>query len=226
MFRRLGSPPEDDSAAVDYDAGAVGLHDLIFRRLSFLLEEFAAGLNSAADACHTMRIGDLIFRRTDLPPDEFSTWRNGDYIWRDLWTEPSVCNQPVTGSHGFGSSHRLERCCLWLAALPVRGSFNGCLHTIPVLGRDLRSLCPAELPWCNPRTPLVSRATYDVDVPVHSLLCCRFLGYVFAERNSYDLVMILDSPWCRHPVWPDGGSVFAELDLSLYDPCIGECRQL
>ena len=35
----------------------------------------------------------------------------------DLWTEPSVCNRPVTGSHGFGSSHRLEQCCRWLAAL-------------------------------------------------------------------------------------------------------------
>ena len=173
-----------------------------------------------------MKIGDLIFCRTDLPLNEFSAGRNGDYKWCDLWTEPSVCNRPVTGSHGFGSSHRLERCCLWLAVLPVRGSFNGCLYTIPVLGRDLRSLCPAELPRCNPRTPLVSRASYDVDVPVHSLLCCCFLGYVFAEWNSYDLVIILDSPWCRHPVWPDDGSVFAELDLSLYDPCIGECRQL
>ena len=49
---------------------------------------------------------------------------------------------------------------------------------------------------------------------------------VFAERNSYDMVIILDSPWRRHPVWPDGGSVFAELHMSLYDPCRWECRQL
>ena len=155
-----------------------------------------------------MKIGDMIFRHTNLPPDEFSAGRNGDYIWRDLWTEPSVCNRPVTGSHGFGSSHRLEGCCLWLAALPVRGKGS------------------AEVPRCHLRTPLVSRASYDVDVPFHSLLCCRFLGYVFAKRKSYDLVIILDSPWCRHPVWPDGGSVFAELDMSLYDPCLWECRQL
>ena len=64
-----------------------------------------------------MKIGDMIFRHTNLPPDESSAGRNGVYIWRDLWTEPSVCNRPVTGSHGFGSSHRLEQCCLWLAAL-------------------------------------------------------------------------------------------------------------
>ena len=109
---------------------------------------------------------------------------------------------------------------------PIRGSFDGCLYTIPVLGRDLRGLCPAELRRCNPRTALVSRASYDVDVPVHSLLCCCCLGYVFAERNSYDLVIILDSSWRRHHVWPDGGSVFAELHMSLYDPCRWECRQL
>ena len=66
MFRRLGSPPEDDSAAVDYDTGAGGLDDLIFRRLSFPPEEFAAGWNTAVDACHAIKIGDLIFRCTQF----------------------------------------------------------------------------------------------------------------------------------------------------------------
>ena len=80
-----------------------------------------------------MKFAVMIFRRTKLPPDEFSAGQNGDYIWHNLGTEPSVCNRPVTGSHGFGSAHRLERCCLWLTALPVRGSFNGCLYTIPVV---------------------------------------------------------------------------------------------
>ena len=84
---------------------------------------------------------------------------------------------------------------------------------------DLRSLCPVELQRCHLRTPLLSRASYDVVVPVHSLLCCCFVGYVLAERNSYDLVIILDSLWRRHHVWPDGRSVFAELHISLYDPC-------
>ena len=42
----------------------------------------------------------------------------------------------------------------------------------------------------------------------------------------YDSVRSLDSPLCRHPVLPDGGSVFAELDMSLYDQCPCVCRQL
>ena len=117
----------------------------------------------------------------------------------------------MTGSHVFGSSHRLERCCLWRATAP-RGY--------------LRSLWPVELPRCHLRTPLVSRAYYDVVVPVHSLLCCFFVRYVLAERNSYDLVIIMDSLWRRHHVWPDGGSVFAEFHMSLYDPCRWVCRQL
>ena len=64
-----------------------------------------------------MKFAVIIFRRTKLPLDEFSAGRNGDYIWHDLGTEPSVCNRPVTGSHGFGSSHRLGQWCLWFAAL-------------------------------------------------------------------------------------------------------------
>ena len=209
IFRQLNLPPENDSAGCDgtygspkldsaaADSGAVGLDDLTFRWLSFPPEEFAAGWDAAAAACGAVKQNDLIFRRTNSPPDEFSAGRNGDYIWRDLWTRPSVCNRPVTGSHGFGSSQRLGRCCLWLAALPVRGKGS------------------AELPQCYLLTPLVSRASYELDVPVHSLLYRHFLGNVFANRSNYDLVIILDSPWSRHPVWPDGGNVFAELDMSL-----------
>ena len=33
-------------------------------------------------------------------------------------------------------------------------------------------------------------------------------------------------PLYLHPVWPDGGSVFAELNISLYDPCLCVFRQL
>ena len=134
IFRRLSLPPDDDSAMVDYDTGAVGLDDLIFRRLRFPPEEFAGGGNTAADACYAMKFAVMIFRGTKLPPNEFSAGRNGDYIWHDLGTEPSVCNRPVTGSHGFGSSHRLDRCCLWWETLPIRGGFDGCLYTIPALG--------------------------------------------------------------------------------------------
>ena len=94
IFRQLSLPPADDSASVAYDTGTMGLDDLIFRRLSLS--------NTAADV---REFAVMIFRRTKLLPDEFSA---GDYIWHDLGTEPSVCNRPVTGSHVFGSSHRLE----------------------------------------------------------------------------------------------------------------------
>ena len=106
IFRQLSLPPDYDSDSVAYDTGTVGLDDLIFCRLSLSPEECAGGRNAAADA---MKFAVMIFRRTKLPPDEFSARRNSDYIWHDLGTEPSVCNRPVTGSHGFGSSHILER---------------------------------------------------------------------------------------------------------------------
>ena len=79
----------------------------------------------------------------------------------------------------------------------------------------VRWIGSAEVPQCHLLTPLVSRASHDVDVPVHSPLYRHFLGNVLAKWSNYDLVIFLDSPWCRHTVWPDGGSVFAELDVSL-----------
>ena len=96
----------------------------------YVSDVFDTRWNTAADACDAMKIVDMIFRLTNLPPDEFSARRNGDYIWRDLWTEPSVCNRPVTGSHGFGSSHRLEQCCLWNAEAPLSR------HLLPSIGRQ------------------------------------------------------------------------------------------
>ena len=61
------------------------------------------------------------FRRTDPTPEVFAAGRNGGYIRSNIWTMPSVCNEPVTGSQALGSSQRLERCCLWWAALPSHG---------------------------------------------------------------------------------------------------------
>ena len=155
------------------DCNAVEPNDLIFRRLSLPPEDVSAGrdgnygspkIDSAAVDYDTGAVGldELIFHRTNLPLDEFSAGRNGDYIWRDLWTGPSVCNRPVTGSHGFGSSKRLGRRCLWLAALPVRW------------------IGSAKVPQCHHLAPLVNRASHDVDVPVHSPLYRHSLGNVFA----------------------------------------------
>ena len=170
-------------------------------------------IDSAAADGGAIGLVDLVFRRTYFPPDELSTGRDGDYIWWALWTGQSVCNRSVTGSLTFGSSQRLGRCCVWLAALPFRW-----------IGR-------AEVPRCRHHLPAVSRSTfYKVDAPFPSHLCRLPFGpasgNVLAELRMYDSVISLDSPLCRHPVWPDGGSVFAELDMSLYDPCPCVCRQL
>ena len=221
----VGICPQLDSAAAD--CGAVELIDLIVRRTSFLPDELSAGgdrrypidcntvwgfphIDSDVADCGAV---DLIFRHTSFPPDDLSAGRNRDYIWRDLWTGPSVCNRSVTGSLTFGSSQRLGRCCLWLAALPFRW------------------IGSAEVPLCHHLLPAVSRsASHEVEAPLHSPLCRHSVGpaggNVFAEWSKYDLVISLDSPRCRHPVWPDGGSVFAELDISLYVPCLCVCRQL
>ena len=113
-------------------------------------------IDSAAVDYGTGVVGldDLIFRRTSFPPHEFSARRDGDYIWRDLWTGLLVCIRSVTGSLTLGSPHRLGRCCLWLAALPLR--WNG----------------SAEVPLCHHLLPAVIRsALHEVKAPFHSHLC-------------------------------------------------------
>ena len=127
IFRQMSLPLDDDSASVAYDTDTVGLNDL-----SLSPEECAGGRNTAADV---MKFAVMIFRRTKLSPDEFSTGRNGGYIWHDMGTEPSVCNRPVTGSHGFGSSHRLGQCCLWFAVLHVHRIENAKHGTISAMLR-------------------------------------------------------------------------------------------
>ena len=79
----------------------------------------------------------------------------------------------MTGSLDFGSSQRLGRCCLWLAALPFR--------------------------WIG-----------SADVPL-----CRHLLSAVSRSASHEMETSLFVPLCRHPVWPDGGSVVAELDMYL-----------
>ena len=219
-FRRPGFPPEEIPAGGD-TCGVVMLDDLIFRRTSFPPDELSAGcdgicttdcntvwgfphMDSAMADCGAV---DLIFSRTSFPPDDLSAGRDRDYIWRDLWIGLSVCNRSVTGSLTFGSSHRFERCCLCLAALPFRW-----------IGSE-------EVPLGHHLLPAVSRSpSHEVEAPFHSHLCRHSRGNVFAEWSKNDLVIFLDSPLCRHPVWPDGGSVFA--DMSLYDPCLCVYHQL
>ena len=170
-------------------------------------------IDSAVANSSAVGLVDLTFQRTYFPPGELSAGRDGDYIWRALWTGLSVCNRSVTGSLALGSSQRLRRCCLWLAALP------------------LRWIGSVEVPRCRHLLPAVSRNTfYEVDAPFHSHLCRHPFGpasgNVLAILNGYDSVISLDSPLCHHPAWLDDGSVFAEFDMSLYDPCPCVFRQL
>ena len=71
------------------------------------------------------------FRRPDPMPVVFAAGRNGGYIRSNIRTVPSVCNEPVTGSHALGSPQRFERCCLWWAALPSHGI--GCAEVTLIL---------------------------------------------------------------------------------------------
>ena len=76
-----------------------------------------------------------------------------------------------------------------------------CLWLADLLFRWIGS---AEVPLCHHLLPAVSRSASQ-QVEAHFL-----------------------SPLCRHPVWPDGGSVFTELSMcelhmSLYAPL---CRQI
>ena len=107
-----------DSATADF--GADKLDDFIFRCTSFPPDELSAGsaviytedystvwgfphIDSAAVdyGVGAVELDDLIFRRTSFPPHELSARRNGDYIWRDMWTGLSVCNRSVTASLAF-----------------------------------------------------------------------------------------------------------------------------
>ena len=201
--RTVGGFPQIESAAAT--CGGVELDDLIFRRTNFPPDEFSAGrdrnyvedcsivwgfprVDSAAVdyGTGTVELDDLIFRRTSFPPDELSAGRVGDYIWLDLWTGLAVRNRSVTGSLAFGSSHRLGRCCLWLAALPFR--------------------------WIG-----------SVDVPL-----CRHLLSAVSQSAYHEMETSLFVPLCRHPVWPDVGRVVAELDIYLLDMSLHAllCRHL
>ena len=51
------------------------------------------------------------------------------------------------------------------------------------------------------------RWTGSADIP----LCRHLLSAVI--RSTHEVEMYLFFPLCRHPVWPDGGSVSSELDM-------------
>ena len=57
----------------------------------FTTAEVFTQIVSAATDCGADGLDDLVFRRTNFPPDELSAGRDDDYIWLDLWTDLAVC---------------------------------------------------------------------------------------------------------------------------------------
>ena len=88
---------------------------MLFRRTNFPPNRVRRNCNDSV-----YRYGKF-FRRPDPRPVVYAAGRNGGYIRSNTGTVPSVCKEPVTGSHALGSSHRLGRCCLWWTALPSHG---------------------------------------------------------------------------------------------------------
>ena len=162
-----GSPQLDSAAA---DCGAVGLDDLIFRRMSFPPDELSAGRDriymtdcntvwgfphivSATADCGADELDDFICRRTNCPPDELSAGRDGDYIWLDLWTDLAVCARSVTGSLRFGHPHGLVYSCFCSTVLSIR--YLECVdvsqdrHCRTTVVRITPDICYPRRIWCN-----------------------------------------------------------------------------
>ena len=100
---------------INVDSAASEPYDHLCRRQIFPPNR------TVAEAGGSVHKHITFFRRTDPTLEVFAAGRNDDYIRSNIWTVPSVCNEPVTGSQALGSSHRLGRCCLWWAALPSHG---------------------------------------------------------------------------------------------------------
>ena len=65
-------------------------------------------IDSAAADCGAVELDDLIFHRTSFPPDELSAGRDGDYIWRDLWSaEVPLCHH-LLPAVSRSASHEVE----------------------------------------------------------------------------------------------------------------------
>ena len=173
------------------DSAVVELNDLLCRRLSFPPKKFVADGSVQQDI--------TIFRRTDCPPDDFAAGRIGDYIRRNLWTVPSVCNEPVTGSHAFGSSRRLGRCCLWWAALPSHGIGSAEVPLILLLLLAVGSDELHEVTLLNQPAGMKSRSGENMTRSYSWIIHCVSTLYgQMAEVNSlnYTCIKIISASVC------------------------------
>ena len=88
LYRRRSLPPNRARTEV---GGLIHKHITLFRR------------TTGSDSVY--KYGKF-FRRPDPTPVVYAAGRNGGYIRSNTGTVPSVCNEPVMGSHALGSSHR------------------------------------------------------------------------------------------------------------------------
>ena len=104
---------------------------------------------------------------------------------------PSVCNEPVTGSQALGSSQRLERFCLWWAALPSRGIGTADVTLILLLLLMVDSDDRNVLTLLIQPTSMQSRSGDSMIRPYSWILHgVRTLYGQMAEVNSYILTCI------------------------------------
>ena len=124
LCRRRSLPP---NRAITEVGGLVHKHITLFRPTNFPPNRVVAEVSDSV-----YKYGKF-FRRPDPTPVVCAAGRNGGYIRSNIGTVPSVCNEPLTGSHALGSSHRLGQCCLWWTALPSHGIGSAAVSLILLL---------------------------------------------------------------------------------------------
>ena len=163
-YRTVRGFPQIHSAVVG--CGVVALNDMNSRRMSF------PRIDSAAVDSGVVELDDMNFRRTSFPPDEFSTGREGDYIWLTPLASLSVCTRSVTGSLFSVSSHRLVRSCLCSAVLSLRwiesADVPQCRHLQMAVGHSKPDICSSN--W----TVRVKIYLLLPRVSVFLIICCCF----------------------------------------------------
>ena len=165
--------------------GSVHKHITFFRQTNFPPNRVVAEVSDSV-----YKYGKF-FRRPDPTPVVCAAGRNGGYIRSNIGTVPSVCNEPVTGSHALGSSHRLGRCCLWWTALPSHGIGSAAVSLILLL------LLMVDSDVSNVVTPLFqppSMQSHSIanTIRAYSWIIhgVRTLYGQMAEGNSPDLTCI------------------------------------
>ena len=183
-----------------------GFTEMMGAMCDYTTAEVYTQIDSAAADCGA---GDFIFRRTSFPQDELSVGRDGNYTedYSTVWGFPHIDSAVV--AYGAGAVELDDWVTRFrIGSVPVVQWIDDWVTRYRIFPETWTMLSMAgspEVPLCHHLLPAVSRsASHEVEAP--------FL-----------------SPLFRHPVWPDGGSVFAdelsmyELAMSLYAPL---CRQL